>query len=787
MLSIMDPVELENLVLFRDDEDPQKFYILPDEPAIPLDDNGVPDFYFIKYIRDVETTPDGQPLGGGYVQFRTTLTIAGPRKDRVLNGLRTMLTLEKAAGKTPFGNPILGTEPTLAAPIWTAGTVKLETFKVGDNELVRKATESVPVDLAGSLGASVDLQLDPDGAEIFWASFKSFTERQVPIVISYQLTYKARVSARLEIHANRTTVEDTLWGTANPLPYHRVPGKALWARIPYTGVLTPAGLAGLQASYPGAVAGFSPDRVSDALKTAITNGTIVVHIETDEAGSGADANKVQEMLLKLATDVLSGRVIPALFGDAGGEPSTENADDPNAPTGTIIRLDSSTNDTTRFDIVLDSTSTIERSFAPSGPIHVLLKSKAIVEACFKEIRITDGFFGLMKIAAATAGVSFQRDHIDVVHLFLRYDQVDEGNPDAPHVRRSFDGVLRSDADVLHWKFDLARDAKGGHKRTYEFRTDVFYGDLTIANPWTARTDEMLLINPAAMGAVRAELVLTAPRDQVKAAHVTLEYVNDKGDVLSDQIALTSDEPRKTWFKATGQVGATTTPPSYSYAVVYTVGSNEITMPKVTSSSESLELPGPFVRVLTFTLRPQGSFDGVANIVGDVTYDDPDHGYRVVQSFQLDKLTASTVISVPVMDGGPDHVRWTGRINHQDGSTTDLDGGDAPAGTVWVGAVVVEYITVQIVPDLIDFAKDVQLATVVLTYAPDPAAPPAATKAFTFSQANKAQQSFKYGVAPGAARAYKVDIQYIAYDRTKSSDVHLDGQTSEILVLDRQAR
>src|SRR6266513_2481395 len=217
MLNLMDPVSLEDLVLFRDDEDPRKFYLLPDQPVLSVDEKGVPDFYFIKYVYDATTHGDDQ-LGGGYVQFRTVLTVAPDRRGRVIAGLKQQLEQDKQAGKKPFGIAITATEPVLAAPLWTDGKVGLQTFKVGDKELVVKATETVPVDLAGSLGASVNLQLDPEGTEIFWASFKGFADQQIPILITYQLTYKARVSANMEIHADRTTIEQQLWQRANPAP-----------------------------------------------------------------------------------------------------------------------------------------------------------------------------------------------------------------------------------------------------------------------------------------------------------------------------------------------------------------------------------------------------------------------------------------------------------------------------------------------------------------------------------------------------------------------------------------
>src|SRR5262249_48404870 len=178
MLSLMDPVEIEDLVVFRDDEDARKFYLLPDRPVIPLDDQGVPEFLFIKYIKDLDSTPDTADVGGGWVQFRSTLTLDPAREKRVKDALHTRLQEGKAAGKQPFGHAIASTDPLLAAPLWTDGKVSLATFKASDTGLVRHATDTVAADLAGDLGASLALELDPNGAEIFWSAFQGATEQQ---------------------------------------------------------------------------------------------------------------------------------------------------------------------------------------------------------------------------------------------------------------------------------------------------------------------------------------------------------------------------------------------------------------------------------------------------------------------------------------------------------------------------------------------------------------------------------------------------------------------------------
>jgi hypothetical protein len=117
------------------------------------------------------------------------------------------------------------------------------------------------------------------------------------------------------------------------------------------------------------------------------------------------------------------------------------------------------------------------------------------------------------------------------------------------------------------------------------------------------------------------------------------------------------------------------------------------------------------------------------------------------------------------------------VLYQDGSARDLGSGEARPGTVWIGGET-DFLEVQVLPDLLDFDTDVQLAVVTLSH-------DGATKTFTFSKTAKEPQTWRVGRDPSAAAAYDVKIRYIAYDRTTSAEVELAGQTDQVLVLDRQ--
>jgi len=779
MLSLLDPVEFENTVIFRDDADSRKFYLLPDQPQIPLDDEGNPEFLFIKFIKDVDAAGDSsKDLGGGLLQFRSTLTLDPARKQKIVDALTQRLQQDKAAGKKPFGNSIDSTEPLLANPLWTTGKTMLGTFKPSDTGLVRYATDGAPVDLAGNLGASATLQLDQDGAEIFWSAFQSKGDQQIPIMLTYQLTYKARVSATMTIHAERDILHKRIVENAAPYQFMRGMYVPMALAQPFKMAQLPALRA--QSRFP--VAAMVPrPMISTIIQQTVVNNEIKVVIQTDEDGGTDGGSSVRDALFKLATEILADRVVPALFGDNAGKPGASNATDTH-PTVELVQIfeDTGPQGPLTFDMSFEHQSTIDRQVNPNGPIQLMISDPQVLQNCFKQLRLSDGFFKTMNVTATTAGVNFKDDGIEAVHVFFKYSQVDDGDPRKPLVERSKDDLLKSEQDAIHWRFDLARAADQSHKLEYSYKTQVTYHEGPPSeSAWTPTTNQKLIITPHAMGALRVEAVLTAPESLVSSARVLLQHQSPSGNVYKAALELTPKEQRKSWLQYTGELTANDddiNPPSYTYTVTYRVSGNDLTIGPQRSTAKSLEIASPFNKTLTFTLRPQGSFEGVHDLSGDLMYTDTGHGYSFTQPFQLTSLSASTAISVPVFDDGPQSARLHTRMNKADGSSVDLGLMDTKAGTVFVGR---QPLKVDIITDLVDFDKQIQLAVVQMSY-DDPANSVSERKTFTFSKTAKGPQSW-------IVNKYDVDVRFIAYDRSKSSELQFHQISQDVFLLDPQAQ
>jgi hypothetical protein len=788
MLSLLDPVEFEDTVIFRDDADSRKFYLLPDQPEIPLDDQGHPEFLFIKYIKDDkdDTHPESdQDIGGGLLQFRSVLTMKPEKQQRIVKALKERLEEDKAAGKKPFGNAIDSTDPLLAGPLWTSGKVSLGTFKVSDTGLVRYATDNVPVDLAGDLGSSLSLQLDDTGAEIFWSAFQDQKEKQIPIMVTYQLTYKARVSATMTIHAERKVIHQKILQRAAP---YQLDSFARYVPLKTAGAFTMSQLPMLRSQLRTPVFAMVPrPEIQQVIQQSIVNNEVKVTISTDEDAGPAGGGDVRDAMFKLATQVLSDRVVPALFGEDATKPGATTAAQDHANADLVeVHEDTGGQGDLNFDLSFDHQSTIDRQVNPNGPIQLLIDNEQTLASCFKQLRLTDGFFHMMNVSATTTGVNFNTDGIQAVHLFLKYEQSDDSDPLKPMVVRAKDDILKSEADVVHWRFDRARTAQGSPKLEYRYKTQVFYAEGPPSeSDWIPSTTEKLVITPHAMGALRVEVVLTALESVVASARVLLQHQAISGNTYKTALELTPKDPRRTWFQYTGELAgddADLNPPAYSYSVIYRVGGNEITTPWTKANSKMLEIPSPFSKTLTFTLRPQGSFDGVRDLSGDFTYNDSAHGYAFSQSFQLASLTAVQVITVPIFENGPQTAHLAMRLNRVDGTSIDLGVTDAVPGTVFVGR---QPMKIDIVTDLVDFDAAIQLAVVQMSYA-DTVNKVSENKTFTFSKTAKGPQSWIVNRAPGGPDKYDVTVRFIAYDRSKNSELTFRQLNQDVFLLDPSA-
>ena len=94
--------------------------------------------------------------------------------------------------------------------------------------------------------------------------------------------------------------------------------------------------------------------------------------------------------------------------------------------------------------------------------------------------------------------------------------------------------------------------------------------------------------------------------------------------------------------------------------------------------------------------------------------------------------------------------------------------------------------IDIVTDLVDFDADIQLAVVQMSYV-DTANKVSESKTFTFSKTAKGPQSWIVNRAPNGPDKYDVTVRFIAYDRSKNSELTFRQLNQDVFLLDPSAR
>jgi len=786
MLNFIDPVSVDDLTVLRDDQNANTFYVLPSQPVVPIGDDGTPEFLFILYTKDLSDVPVTAETGGGYLQFRTVLSLSDAQRHRVVDALTTLLAAERTAGRKPFGNAISDAPPNLATPLWTSGTVDLATFAVSDTGLVRQATSRAPVDLTGQLGASFSATLSTDGAGVFEGAFKAYQQgtHQLPLVITYNLSYVGRINARLTIDATHSVVHQRIWRDA--VPYRLITEDFVrYVPLVLNTSFSVGMLPALRAEYGIVHAMLPRPAIVSAVEQTISDSSVTVKIEEVSTGDAVADAATRASLLKLATDLLTDALLPSLT-TGPPQPGASDAGQRSSDTA-LLQLDENAEPgTATFHLELDDAMSVTRQAAPNAPLQVLIDDPTALSSCFHSLRLADDFFKDMRVTFSTSGVDFSANGIAKIHVYYRYSQTDDAAPGAPLVERHDDAELGSATAQADFRFDTARRAGGGHKEDYEYMAEVYWqrGGAPTVVPWTPTNRRLVIITPPQLGATKVDAVLTAPAGSVDSARVDITYTAVDRTAYTGALELTPAAPRATWLQSTGEIvapDAASSPRGYDYSITYRVGPTAIVTPTRSSTQDTLEVPTPFVGSVAFTLMAGADWSRVSSIDGTATYTDGHHGYTKVVPFTLTAPNPSCDVSVPVMPGGPRVATCSGRVQYADGSHDDFETGLAE-GLNFVGGSGTTPLSVTLRTDLLDFTADVRAVHVSLSLPHTTGEP--TTGEHIFTGADAAPFTWTVPRRDGDGTAYDAVVTFYGVDRSKDQTVRLTGCTSTSVELDR---
>lgn len=154
------PISAGELIVFPDITDANAYYYLSDKPKLATDENGTPQFSFIRYVKNVRSDEDvsREGEGGGIVHAVVVLDVTQEQIDEAKRELRRI---------NPNGQ-IVG------PVVYKSGRFSLvSSFKDEQGGLATRVIGLGNAPVLDGQKAAVSMQLTKQGATILWESFKT--------------------------------------------------------------------------------------------------------------------------------------------------------------------------------------------------------------------------------------------------------------------------------------------------------------------------------------------------------------------------------------------------------------------------------------------------------------------------------------------------------------------------------------------------------------------------------------------------------------------------------------
>lgn len=575
---------VDYVTMYRDDEDPHQFYMVPERPSIARDDEGDPLFTFILYARDLDRiAPEDREIERGYLSLTTRVGVSKDDEEKIRQHLRKLLNGELTGRRMFLLLPILRTEPKLSyPPVYTDGTVEFATF--GD-DMVKVSAGSKEPSLGSENVASFAQTLTQDGAEFFRQSIE---KGLVPALVLYKLHFLARIPAvTIRIHGDRRQFYEELKRHCIVTEIHKKDGKVVskktWPEI--------GSLKEFQSKFH----------------------SLTIEIDSGDFRDGNPTDNVTQKLEELAFRILETNVLPSFF-EQGFSPATEEQ----SKDKWLTEIEKEVTGT--IDVTIRRRDVVKKAVNPNAQLARMLTPQEVKthttyldlsQAAFQELDL--------KI---NANVNFAADPVFALKVFIDYNQNDEMRNVV--VAKSKEFLFRTGSEVHRFRRTMAKAADGTPKDSYRFHSELVFKDTgeTIRIPAQGDIESRereLIVSYRRLGFVKVTAALGAMPDNIRSASVTFRYPGSNLPTSTQTFELTKEKPTAVYFTYTGSSG---TPQPYRYKVVFQLADGQkMDQPEQTESAETLTITNPFEQALGTRFLAQADFTVVQKIIIDARYRD----------------------------------------------------------------------------------------------------------------------------------------------------------------------
>jgi hypothetical protein len=666
MIRIDQELSIEGVTVYRDEVQRNTFYVLPNQPRFRLDDSGKPVFKFIKY-RDPIDKPDGSK-GGGFVIFDSEFVVPEDKMTKVQKALDALVQQEGGKGSAQIGDFT-----------FTRGTATLNLLDSGDANanLVEKVQSAAKPSLFGNNVCCFSAELSPTGATVIEAAMQGAGGIAQ---VTYDLNFITKIP---EIGGHVWFFEDKFYS------YYQTIDKS-------------------DDHWWSGNNGSELDKRREQFSSSDSGG---VDLNFNWVLPDPDQDtKLKNSIRDWGWSALDDAVKRLTLSDP-----TANTDN-GLPDGVHhVTRDFSTDKTASFDRYFRESDAVEWHVVPNGTLPNITSLPGIKWSDYSIV--IDGIDPFFQTLHLNVGINadFDKFGIDSVDLEVKYNGAtlkplgkDKNGFDiAPHFtsgdqRVAFEQYIANNS----WKY------------SYSYLVN-FKDDSRVFNSGSIDSDaNVLTIDVGDLGVLSVQIFAGSIDWKVVAsAEVNLTYADASNNVdpISYTAHLSKDVPTDHWRAVI--MARQANPVQFTVKYNMVDGTSYTDKPKQ-SSANQLYIDDPF-GVKVVHVRGLYDFDNTVDTVFiDLTYKDATTGMATSTTFALKKGNTFADWTFTTITGSTGQVQYSGMVRNKDNTQTPIAMTTAASDTIYLGDGDVTYLTVTVVPDLIDWTK-VKLATVALAYA-DPA-------------------------------------------------------------------
>src|SRR6266436_3285008 len=660
MLMWDKPQMVEGVTAYGDDRSSNTFYVFPNTPRYRMDERGFPVFKFMKYRNPIDR-PGGKK-GGGFCIFDVEFVVPDDVLEKVKGTLQEQLD-ERFRNVNPKPQVQIGQLS------YTKGTAGLQMLDNGGG-LVEKIQNPGAPSLYGRMITPFTVEFSPEGATL---AEQALQDKGGLVQVIYDLFTPVKLPP--------LTV--TVWFEAQKfMSFHQQVDIdwSFWGDDSYREKI--------QQEW----------RTSEAGGVDIDPGTV-----TDQKVISA----VRDWGFQSLDDAVK-RMVLADIPDV-------SADDRKVPDGMEhVWRDQSVNQVASFRRTLTEGQVMEWDPAPRGTLPNITSmngpdGKPLKWSDFaRTVDLDDPFFKQLNVNIM-ANADFQNMPIHSIEVHVDYNQGNTHTIDDFRLVSSSDvGKFATYIENNQWKYK------------YQYQVNYKGSDRVFKSAEIETDDKSLTINVGDSGYL---VIDVQPGDlnfdQVEEAQVTLQYEDSANNVPLLEESFTLDKDHRE-HKFAQLIFAPFKNP-YKYRVKYFMkDGKEFSVDWQQGQASQLYINDPFSANKTVSVRAIGDLQSdIGTIFVDLKYVDATNNYNQTSSVALSKANPFFDWSFPVIDENAGKVSYSGSIQFQDGKVEDLEETETTKGTIMVGKArdENEFLQVQVVPDLLDFAQ-IKLVQLALHYVDD---------------------------------------------------------------------